>query len=172
MRLKVLVPERTRAAFLREGEAFYLERLRHYARVEWVEVRVQGAMKGRASGAVMEAEAQALGRHLAPGEYLVALDRRGALLDSEGLAARLERLSVSPGQVTFVIGGPLGLSTTLLDRADETLSLSPLTFTHEMTRLILLEQVYRALTILRGESYHKPDPQPPRARPAGPRGPS
>ena len=90
------------------------------------------------------------------GDYLVCLDRGGRLLDSIALAEQVERWKMqSQKNLTFVIGGNLGLSAELLTRADFVLSLSPMTFTHDMTRLILLEQLYRACTIMAGEKYHK-----------------
>jgi len=92
----------------------------------------------------------------AEGPYLVCLDRTGKQMDSTELAAQMERWEMQ-GQkkITFVIGGPLGLSATILKKADLVLSLSPMTFTHDMTRLLLLEQLYRACTIKAGEKYHK-----------------
>jgi 23S rRNA (pseudouridine1915-N3)-methyltransferase len=97
-----------------------------------------------------------LSRKLSPRDYVVALDRAGESLDSEELARWLEHLSRrAPGGVSFLIGGPLGLSKTLLNRAQKVLSLSRLTLTHEMSRLLLLEQLYRAMTILKGGKYHK-----------------
>jgi 23S rRNA (pseudouridine1915-N3)-methyltransferase len=94
-------------------------------------------------------------RSLEPKDYVMVLDRAGRVFDSEGLAAHLERLKLRQPSVGFVVGGPLGVSRGVHERAQETLSLSPLTLTHEMTRLLLLEQVYRAFTIIHNEKYHK-----------------
>lgn len=88
-------------------------------------------------------------------EYVIALDRKGDLYDSIGLASHIEKLSTEQGRMVFVIGGVLGLSETVLKRARTVLSLSRFTLTHEMSRLFLLEQLYRAFTIIRGEKYHK-----------------
>ena len=79
----------------------------------------------------------------------------GKAYESEELASRIEKLSLIHDRLAFVVGGPLGLSKGVLDRSHEIFSLSRLTLTHEMSRLILLEQLYRAFTILRGEKYHK-----------------
>ena len=114
------------------------------------------ANKGRAEGEILSLEGNAFRRRLASEDYLVALDRSGKQYRSEGFARWLDQLSgQARGRICFVIGGPLGLSKDLIDRADHVLSLSRMTFTHEMSRLILLEQIYRAMTILRGEKYHK-----------------
>jgi len=85
--------------------------------------------------------------------YAVALDRRGRLLDSEQLATRVERWATP--ELTLIVGGPLGLPEELLARSDERWSLSALTFPHEIVRGLVTEQLYRALTILRGTPYHK-----------------
>ena len=156
LRIRVIVVDRTRAGYLRKGETLYLDRLKNYAQVEWVEVKPVKIKKGRPESDILDIEGKALTRKVTPRDYLVALDRSGRARDSEGLAVWLERLSLEVGGwVSFVIGGPLGLSKEILTSAHEVVSLSKLTLTHEMTRLILLEQLYRAFTIMRGEKYHK-----------------
>ena len=156
LKIRIIVVDRTRSGFLREGESFYLKRLRNYVAVEWEEVKPVKPVKGKDEGGVLSGEGEALGRKIAPKEYLVALDRTGELMNSETLAHWLDRLGRHvPGGVSFVIGGPLGLSKHILERAQRVLSLSRLTLTHEMSRLVLLEQLYRAMTILKGEKYHK-----------------
>jgi 23S rRNA (pseudouridine1915-N3)-methyltransferase len=156
LKIRIIVVDRTREAFLREGESFYSERLRRYVRLEWVEVRPAKIRKGRPEQEILHQEGEAIARKWMPRDYLVALDRSGETCDSEELAAWLDRLALEGGRsVCFIIGGPLGLSRDLLERAHRVLSLSGFTLTHEMSRLILLEQLYRAFTILRGEKYHK-----------------
>ena len=156
IKIKIIVVDRTRSSFLKEGESFYLKRLRRYAQVEWIEVRPAKITKGRATRDILNEEGQAITRKLAQGDYVVALDRSGRQYDSEGLSRWLNALSVRMGGwVSMIIGGPLGLSEKILSESRESLSLSKLTLTHEMCRLLLLEQFYRAFTILRGEKYHK-----------------
>lgn len=88
-------------------------------------------------------------------DYLVALDERGKSLTSEGLAGFIQqRATASTKNMVFVIGGAFGLDEAVLKRADYKWSLSPLTFPHQLVRLILAEQIYRACTILRNEKYH------------------
>ncbi len=109
---------------------------------------------GRYSDAhVRDREAAALLDALEADGAVVALDPAGRLLTSEGLAERLERWATP--RVTFVVGGPLGLGRAILGRADVAWSLTPLTLPHELARVLLAEQVYRALTILRRVPYHK-----------------
>jgi 23S rRNA (pseudouridine1915-N3)-methyltransferase len=156
LKIKFLVVDRTRAPFLKEGESFYLERLRNYARVEWVEVKPVKIERGRPREDVLAMEEQRIAKRLKPHDYLVSLDRTGHQYNSQDLSAWLDRLSTDTrGWVCFTIGGPLGLSKKLLARSHKVLSLSRLTLTHEMSRLFLLEQLYRAFTILQGQKYHK-----------------
>ena len=156
LKFRIIVVDRTRSHFLKEGEAFYQKRLKNYAQLEWVEVRPARITKGRSAEEVLAAEGETIARRLMAGDYLVTLDRKGHQYDSLELAGWFRKLSVDiGGWINFVIGGPLGLSKEMLARAQKVLSLSRLTLTHEMCRLVLLEQIYRALTILRGEKYHK-----------------
>lgn len=154
-RMKIIVVGQTKLPFLLEGQSFYLGRLRHYTSVEWTEIRPV-PMKKKASGqSIKDQEGISILRHINDRDYLIALDQRGKTYDSPGMASRMEEIFMEQARPVFLIGGVLGLSGDVLKRAQATLSLSPLTFTHEMARLFLLEQLYRAFTILRGEKYHK-----------------
>ncbi len=148
--------DRTRQSFLREGESFYIERIRKYAQLEWVEVRAAKIRKGRTDEEILTEEGLGLISRIASKDYPVVLDRSGRLRTSEELSSWLDELGSRGVEcLAFIIGGPLGLSSEVLGGARETLSLSRFTLTHEMSRLVLLEQIYRAFTILRGEKYHK-----------------
>ncbi len=155
LRITIIVVDRTRASFLREGESFYLNRLKRYARMEWVEVKPAGIKKGKPSDEILAKEGNSILRKFSARDYLISLDRSGKAHDSEELAAMIDRISLTHSRLTFVIGGPLGLAKTVLERSHETFSLSRLTLTHEMSRLLLLEQLYRAFTIINNEKYHK-----------------
>ena len=123
-------------------------------------VEVRGVRDAKRSGkaelsAVLQQEAQGLAKALPSRAYVLALDIKGRSIDSPGLAKLLTTLEVKGVRdLAVLIGGPFGLAQELLDRADTRLSLSRLTFTHEMARLICLEQLYRACTIRAGEPYH------------------
>ncbi len=133
-----------------------MKRLQSYAQVEWIEVKPVRMTKGKPEEEILHLEGQALIRKRGPKDYLVALDRTGRQYGSEEFAGRLEKVAMNAsGGITFMIGGPLGLSGDVLAESDEILSLSRFTFTHEMSRVLLLEQIYRAFTILKGEKYHK-----------------
>lgn len=135
--------------------AEYETRARRYHTLEVAEVREQSA-RGRAPREVMEEEGKRLLARVPAGHRLVALHRGGDRWSSERLADYLADLALegAPG-VSFAIGGAFGLSTAVLDRSSRLLSLSDLTLPHELARLVLAEQVYRAGTIARGEPYHK-----------------
>lgn len=128
------------------------ERAGRYFRLEVVEVPPGRGRPERA----MRQEGRELLRKIPPDLQRVALTRRGGATSSRGLAAYLDRMSTygRPG-AAFLLGGAHGLSREVLDSADRRLSLAPLTLPHELARLVLTEQIYRAGTILRGEPYHK-----------------
>jgi 23S rRNA (pseudouridine1915-N3)-methyltransferase len=153
-RLRFLWVGRTRDPDLDHGIRRYLARLRRYAEVEVTAVREpRGAFP---EGERLRREGELLRAGLAPRGRRLGLDPAGDAVTSEGLARRLEReMAAGGGQVQFVLGGPCGISPALAADLHGLLSLSPLTLTHEMARLLLVEQVYRACTILRGEPYHR-----------------
>ncbi len=154
-KLKFIVVGRTKAPFIREGERFYLERIRHYIGTEWIQLKPIPITRGRAEEEILKKEAEQIKRQVRENDLVIVLDARGRFLDSMGFSRQLERWTMSGKPLSFVMGGPLGLHQSLLDQADEKLALSPMTLTHEMARLVLLEQIYRAFTIMKGEKYHK-----------------
>lgn len=155
MKVTLLVVGRVKGA-LADPVREYEQRIRHYFPFQVVEVKEETAGRGRSPAQVMEAEGERLLGRIPPGVEVIGLDRRGTRWSSEELARHLEALGVGshPG-VALVIGGAFGLSPGVLDRADRLLSLSAMTLPHELARLVVTEQLYRAGTILRGEPYHK-----------------
>ncbi|ADU52421.1 protein of unknown function DUF163 [Thermaerobacter marianensis DSM 12885] len=143
---------------LRRAAEEYERRLGRYARVSQRRVPGEPVPARLSQGEVtrvLEAEGRRLLAALSPDAYAVALDRRGRTLTSEDVAEWLnQRMVAGDGRLAFLIGGPLGLAPAVLDRARERWSLSHLTFPHQMVPVILLEQLYRAFRILRGEPYH------------------
>ena len=138
-----------------DGSEDYLKRLRRYFPVEVVEVAEED-MNRYSAEEVLAAEGERLLGRIPAGAYVVALDRaRGKPLSSEEHARKLNSLGLSGrSHVTFVLGGPLGLSPELLGRANKRLSFGPITLPHALARVVLLEQLYRAVKIGRGEKYH------------------
>ncbi len=138
-----------------EGAHDYLKRLRRSFIVKVVEVPEED-LNRRTTAEVLEAETRKLLKHVPTGAYVIALDReRGEPLSSKKLAQRLGSLGLSGrSHVSFVLGGPLGLSPKLLGEADALVSFGPITLPHALARVVLLEQLYRASKIDRGEKYH------------------
>jgi 23S rRNA (pseudouridine1915-N3)-methyltransferase len=146
---------KTKDAYIAEGIEEYSQRLRHYTTLSVIQLKDKGKKKGRPADPA-EQEGELLLQTVPVGALIVALDAGGRQYSSEGLADLLsgwEQRGVK--QVSYLIGGPTGLCRAVLDKADVLLSLSKMTFTHDMVRLLLLEQLYRAYTIKAGEKYHK-----------------
>ena len=132
----------------------YVKRLGHYTTLDLIEVR---DVVGRSipDDVAMAKEGEQLLQAVADSQRLIALTPTGKLRSSPSLATWLQKRVVDYGRIAFLIGGPLGFSDDVLAACHEEISLSPLTFTHELARILLLEQLYRACTILAGEQYHK-----------------
>jgi 23S rRNA (pseudouridine1915-N3)-methyltransferase len=139
--------------YYRQAADDYARRLKRYANIREQEVRE--ASKAPSAVAQRAEEAARLETKIAESGTLVALGREGAGWSSRELARQLERWVLTARPLTFVIGGSQGLDTGLLSRAHARWSLGPLTLPHELARVVVYEQLYRAFTILRGEPYHK-----------------
>jgi 23S rRNA (pseudouridine1915-N3)-methyltransferase len=131
----------------------YLRRLARYARTAEIEIREAGKAPNAEEG--RRQEGARLRERIEVGSHLVALDREGGAWSSAKLAAGLDRWRLAAKPVTLVLGGSHGLDAALLADCDERWSLGPLTLPHELARVVVYEQLYRAWTILRGEPYHK-----------------
>jgi 23S rRNA (pseudouridine1915-N3)-methyltransferase len=159
MQIRIIAVGKIKERFLLEGIAEYEKRLRPYMKLQVVEL----AEEKRPQAASLANELAAMGKEgdrilaaIPAGSFVIALDVKGQSWSSEELAAAFgERELSGQNQLVFVIGGDLGLSPAVLARSSLRLSLSQMTFTHPMARLVLLEQVYRAFRILRGDPYHK-----------------
>lgn len=155
MRLEFLFPGKTREGYLAAGIDDFRKRLANYAEVEIKNLK-EFKPGRKPEPLVRQEEGQSLLARLASKTLVVALDPGGHSLSSEELAARLAIWEENGRRhLTFLVGGALGLAPEVLSRADYTLSLSRMTFTHEMARLLLLEQLYRAFSIRAGSGYHK-----------------
>lgn len=155
MKIEVPFLGKTKERYIETGINDFHTRLSHYVSVEIKHIRVKHS-KGLTAVQQIRSEGKLLDASLSPGSYLIALDGRGRSMSSEELSdclTNLENLGVK--KVSFVIGGPLGLADNFLKKADLVLSLSKMTFTHDLARLLILEQLYRAYTIKAGENYHK-----------------
>ncbi len=155
-KIRILSPGKTKHTYLQEGISDYLKRLSHYVSIEMISVPIKFQKQKLFRNLVLKKEAELLKKQMKPNAYLIVLEANGRLLSSEELAEFLQTKKNSGiSTIDFLIGGEWGISEDIKRQADLVLSLSRMTFTHDMTRLVLLEQIYRAFTILKGESYHK-----------------
>lgn len=153
MRIRVLAVGRDRSGLYQPALEEYARRIARYARFEVVEV--PEARRHAGTPRARDEEGEAILARLREGERVVALDERGREPTSQELARRLGGWLGDGRDLALAVGGADGLSEAVKARADESLSLSRLTLAHRLARLVLLEQLYRAFTILRGEPYHK-----------------
>jgi len=154
--LTLIFVGRTSDNFIKEGCAAYEGRIRRYADLNLVVIPEERVLYKGKKDYILNQEGRRIREKLRPGAFGVALDEGGKSLSSEGFARSLEKWSNSGSrEVVFLVGGPYGLEEALKKEADFRLSLSPMTLAHGLARMLLLEQVYRAFTLLRGEPYHK-----------------
>ncbi len=159
MKYRIISVGKIREPFFLEGIKEYLKRLRPYAGIELIdglEEKIRPRAGEKEIQSVLQREAERIVRYLDKDEVLVVLDIAGKTLNSEDMARRLGEWNVSgKGRVTFLIGAAYGVADEIKRLAQESISLSPLTFPHQMAVLILSEQIYRGFRILKGEPYHK-----------------
>lgn len=159
MKITVLCVGKIKEKFYTQAIEEYLKRLSRYCKTEIVEVADEKTPDS-ASTAIEEQikarEGERLAHYITDDAYVIALAIEGRKLDSVAFAGELDKLFVGGNShIVFIIGGSLGLDAGILARADMKLSFSDMTFPHQLMRVILLEQIYRAYRIMRGEPYHK-----------------
>ena len=152
MKILLLLVGKTSEIYLKEGIEVYLKRLTNYLSLSQVVLALSFAKDKRIA---IEEESKTIQSKLLPGDFIIVLDENGSEVSSRQFAVMFQKWMVQGiGRVVFIIGGPFGISTDLKRKANLILSLSKFTFTHQMVRLILVEQIYRAMTIIKNESYH------------------
>lgn len=155
MKITLLVIGKTTTASIAAGIADYATRVNRYIPFEIVTLPDARASKSMTEAKQKEAEGKLILGSLKPGDRLALLDERGVEMTSRQFSEMLERRAQTVGKrLVFAVGGPYGFSEEVYARADEKLSLSKMTFPHELVRLFFVEQLYRAQTISRGEPYH------------------
>lgn len=159
MNISIVAIGKLKEKYLKQGIDEYIKRLSAYAKVDIIELPDEKApenLSNQDMKIVKDKEGERILSKISPDAHVIALAIEGKMKSSEELADNMDRLATyGKSKVAFVIGGSLGLSDAVLKRADEKLSFSKMTFPHQLMRLILLEQVYRAFRINRGEPYHK-----------------
>lgn len=159
MNISIITVGKLKEKYLKQGIEEYLKRLSAYAKVEVVEVADEKAPEELSDLEMLQVKQKEGERILAKvsqDTYVIALAIQGKMQSSEELADALDKLATyGKSKIAFVIGGSLGLSDEVVKRSNEQLSFSRMTFPHQLMRLILVEQIYRAFRINRGEPYHK-----------------
>jgi 23S rRNA (pseudouridine1915-N3)-methyltransferase len=155
MKITLLSIGKTDDAYIKEGIDKYLKRLKHYTKLELVDLPELKNTKALTQDQQKTKEAELLLKKITPTDFVILLDEKGMELSSSQFAAYLDKKAIaSTSSIIFVIGGPYGFDNTVYQRANDKLSLSRMTFSHQMVRLFFVEQLYRAYTIIKGEPYH------------------
>jgi 23S rRNA (pseudouridine1915-N3)-methyltransferase len=155
MKILVLQTDKTQDSYIAEGIEIYLKRLKNYTQLETYTINVPKSLRQRGRSEQQAGEAPLILKQVNSDDFLVLLDEKGRELTSEGFADFLAKKQVtSTRRLIFLIGGPYGFHASVYDRANFQLSLSQMTFSHQMVRLFFMEQLYRAFTIIKGEKYH------------------
>lgn len=159
MKITIAAVGKLKEKYLKEAISEYSKRLSRFAEVEIIEVDDEYApdsLSEAQESQVKKKEAEKILKRVKQGSYVILLDLAGEQITSSGFSAKLENIMISGNShITFIIGGSLGLDQSLISIADYRLCLSKMTYPHQLARVILMEQVYRAFKIIKNETYHK-----------------
>lgn len=154
MKITLIAVGSFKKGYAKEGYEDYAKRIKRYVPFESVEVKEEPATKKTPTERVAKKEGERILAKLREGDFVIALDERGRAFTSGGLSEQVERLMVGGKRgLVFIVGGAWGLDPGVMARADLVMKLSDMTLPHELARVVLAEQLYRALTIMRGEPY-------------------
>lgn len=155
MKILLIQIEKTTDSYLNEGVKIYTERLKNYVQFSTETIVMPKAVRQKPFEEQKRTEAQEVIKYLEPSDFLISLDEHGKQFTSVQFADFLNKRMVSGcKRVVFLIGGPFGIDKSILDKSSQILSLSNMTFSHQMIRLFFTEQLYRGFTILKNEKYH------------------
>lgn len=155
MKITLLTIGKTEDSYLKEGIEKYLKRLKHYVSFKVLELPELKNTKSLSADQQKAKEAELIHKHIASTDQLILLDEKGKELSSVQFSGFLNKKMLGSVQhMVFVVGGPYGFDPAIQNRADDKISLSKMTFSHQMVRLFFIEQLYRSFTILKGEPYH------------------
>ncbi len=155
MKITFLTVGKTEDAYLKEGIEKYVKRLKHYTKLELVELNELKNTKALTPDQQKAKEAEMILKKITPLDHVVLMDEKGTEYTSTQFAAYINKREISSSAtLIFIIGGPYGFDQSVYQRANDKISLSRMTFSHQMVRLFFVEQLYRAYTIMKGEPYH------------------
>ena len=159
MKISLITVGKVKEQYLRDAIAEYSKRLSRYCKLDIVEVADEKTPEHASEGVerqIKAKEGERIAKHIKPGAYVIALAIDGQQVTSEGFARKIDQLGIQGvSHIQFVIGGSIGMDDAILRQANYKLSFSKMTFPHQLMRVILLEQVYRAYKINAHEPYHK-----------------
>ncbi|HEY8362432.1 MAG TPA: 23S rRNA (pseudouridine(1915)-N(3))-methyltransferase RlmH [Tissierellaceae bacterium] len=159
MNITIIAVGKIKEKYIQEGIKEFIKRLSRYCSLNLIEVDDEKApenLSQREMEIVKTKEGQKIITKIPQNSFIISLEIKGKQLSSEELSKKIEELMIEGvNHITFIIGGSLGLSDEVLDRSNFRLSFSKMTFPHQLMRLILLEQIYRAFKIIKNEPYHK-----------------
>lgn len=154
MKIKIICLGKTKQKFIEDGIKEYQKRLSKYIKLEWLILPDIKLTSCNTIEIVKELEAEIIEKKLPESSFIIVLDENGKEFSSEEIAKFLDDKLITGRNIVFVIGGVYGLSNRILKRANIILSFSRFTFTHQMIRLLLVEQLYRSFTIIKNKKYH------------------
>lgn len=159
MDVEIIAVGKLKEKYLKQGIQEYVKRMGTYAKLKIIEVKDEATQENMSEVEIQQVlakEAERIQTHIRPDRQVIVLAIEGQLISSEDLATQLEQMAVyGQSKVTFVIGGSLGLAETIKQQAQRSISFGRITLPHQLTRLILVEQIYRAFRINHGHAYHK-----------------
>ena len=155
MNIRLILVGKTEEQYLKHGMAEYAGRIVHYCKFSILEIPELKNVKALSREQIKDREGELVLKNISPAEEVILLDERGKVFSSVEWAREMEKKFLySSRDITFVIGGSYGFSQAVYGRADGKISLSKMTFSHQLCRVIFLEQLYRMFTIIKGEPYH------------------
>lgn len=155
MRILLVQIDKTQDSYLMEGIEVYTKRLKNYIQLEILTINVPKSVRQRSIPEQKAEEAKLIMNSISSDDFLILLDEKGKELSSTAFSKFIvQKQNASTKRLVFLIGGPFGFDQKIYDRANDKLSFSKMTFSHQMIRLFFVEQLYRAYTILKGEKYH------------------
>lgn len=150
--IKIITVGSIKEQYLKDAIKEYEKRISKYTSIDIIEVKDEGLVE---KNKAIQLEEEKIEKHLHQKDYIITLEIEGKQYTSEEFAEKLNKIQIENSNITFIIGGSYGLSDKIKEKANLKLSFSKLTFPHQLFRVILLEQIYRAFKIINNESYHK-----------------
>lgn len=156
MNIKIIALGKIKEKFLKDGINEFLKRLTPYASIEIIELSAIEIKDENLTAKILEQEGEKILSHIKPQSFVITMEIKGKMFSSEEFAKKIEDITNDGiSEIIFVIGSSCGISPTVSARANLKMSMSKMTFLHQFARLILVEQIYRAFKIIKGETYHK-----------------